>query len=252
MLIGVGHAPLDMVAIDLNTQIDFCTPGGAYPVENMQRMLEGLQRCLAWTRSESIPTISFIDSHRPWELDREGLPRHCIDGTPGQRKLDWTMIPPSMLIEGDNTLVVSISLFDHFRQVIFRKRGRDLFSNPKADRFLTQLQTKLFVIFGNGLECSVKSISLGLLARHRRVIVVTDACGLWNRGEADLALRQLSAKGATLIESHDLIPLLASDRLRRAQTRARKAPMAPKRPPLPLKNAPHGSTIPCSSPSNPT
>ena len=129
----------------------------------------------------------------------------CVDGTNGQRKIDFTLLPQCARIEVDNTLAVPLDLFRRYQQVIFRKRSDDLLENPKADRFLTQLLVGEFIVFGNGLEGAVKSLVLALLAREKPVTVLTDACGYWNKATAELALRQIIAKGAKLLTVDELL-----------------------------------------------
>lgn len=236
---GRKHAgSIDCVAIDLNTQFDFCDVNGAYPVANASQLTLALREVMHWAIRHHIPVVSSLDSHRRWEITRENVPVHCVDGTAGQRKLDFTMLDPHKMIEGDNTLWVPIDLFTTMRQVIFRKRTRDFFANPKADRFLTQLQTQQYVVFGNGLESSVKNVALGLLTRHRKVSVVVDACGYWDKTEAELSLRQMEAKGVELITVSSL-----EDRIRpRASA---PAPPPPDDPTCtaPLPDRPMNGTI---------
>lgn len=190
---------LECVLVDMNTQWDFCDDQGAYPVANRRDVVAAYRRLMDWAGANHVAVISSLDSHRRWELNREGVPPHCIDGTAGQRKLDFTLLPNHLMVEGDNTLAVSIDLFDHVDQVLFRKRTHDLLCNPKADRFMTQLPCEEFIVFGNGLENSIKALVLGLICRGRRVSVVLDACGYWVPPESDLAVRQIWAKGATLL-----------------------------------------------------
>jgi hypothetical protein len=105
----------------------------------------------------------------------------------------------------DNTLCCPCDLFKRYQQVIFRKRTDDLLSNPKADCFLNLLKTDEFILFGVGLESSVKALALALRARGRRTRIVVDACGYWNKSAADLALRQVVAKGVELITVRELL-----------------------------------------------
>jgi len=190
----------ECVIIDLNTQRDFCDSNGAYPVCNIDRLLPALRSVVTWARQNDAPVISSLESHRQWEVTRDGLPvLCCIDGTPGQRKVDFTLFPDRVCVEVDNTLAVPFDLFGECQQVIFRKRTDDLLANPKAERFLTHLSVDEFVIVGNGLESAVKAVTLGLLARNKRVTVVLDACGYWDIACADFAVRQIAAKGAGIV-----------------------------------------------------
>jgi len=102
-------------------------------------------------------------------------------------------------------LAVPLNLFAQYQQVVFRQRSVDLFDNPKADRFVTQLWADEFVLFGNAAEAAVKAVALGLVARHKNVTVIRDACGYWDRGSADLSFRLFAAKGVRLMTVDELL-----------------------------------------------
>jgi len=205
-MVGNGNGSTwECVVLDLNTQRDFCDPKGARPVRNVCQLTGTLPRLVEWTTRQRVPIISSMDSHRRNEIHRGISQEHCIDGTPGQLKLSYTVLATAVAVEGDNTLSVPLDLFGMHQQVIFRKRTPDLFGNPKADRFLTQLAVNEFVVCGVGLEYSVRTMALGLLGRGRKVTVVYDACGYWTAPDADLALRQLRAKGADIVSIDQLV-----------------------------------------------
>lgn len=195
----------EYIMVDLNTQQDFCTCGGANPVVNLAGLIPALRRVIAWTKRNCVPVVSAIDSHRARELVRAGSRTWCVDGSEGQRKVDFTVFPRCARIEVDNTLSVPLDLFEQYQQLIFRERTDDLFANPKADRFMTQMPVGEFVVFGNVLESTVKAVVLGLLSRAKPVAIVPDACGYWDRAAADLAVRQVHAKGANIVTVDELL-----------------------------------------------
>lgn len=219
---GNGRA-YECVTVDLNTQRDFCDSTGAYPVANVTELIPALRRVIAWTMRNYVPIVSCIDAHRPCEITDGDHRACCVDGTIGQRKVEFTVFPRCARVEVDNTLAVPLDLFESFQQVIFRKRTDDLLSNPKADRFLTQLPANEFLVFGNTVESSVKSLVLGLLARQKPATLVGDACGYWSRSSADLALRQMCAKGAHIITVDELLTRKLSRRRRYRVVHARSA-----------------------------
>jgi nicotinamidase-related amidase len=196
---------LPCVLVDVNTQLDFLDVEGTCPVTNREILIPELRRTIAWAKRNHVPVISAIDCHRPEEVRHVQYPRHCLDGTPGQKKIGFTLFGSYVMIEGDNTLSVPIDLFRKHQQVIFRKRTADFFLNPKADRFITQLPAAEYMVMGLGMEGAVRAIALGLLSRNKRVTVVHDACGYFDASEADLATRLLEAKGAELISVADLL-----------------------------------------------
>lgn len=198
-----GAPKWDRVLIDICTQRDFLDAGAILQVANREGVVPRLEQVFNWVRRSGIGVVASVESHRPSE-PLAGFPLHCIDGTPGQEKLGFTYVQPSILVEVDNTLALPPDLREKYRQLIFRKRAREVLSNPKADRFLTQLEAGEFIILGVGLERAIKTLALGLLARHKAVTVVSDACGYWSAADSDLALRQLAAKGIKVVTADEL------------------------------------------------
>lgn len=198
-------AVFECVLVDINTQEDYCHPQGAYPVGNASDLLPALRKVVAWTKRNLVPTVSSIESRRATELTDSGTPICCLDGSLGQQKIPFTLLPTRAIIEIDNTLTIPTNFFRRYQQVIFRKRTDDLLANPKADRLLTQLPVKEFIVIGAGLETSVKAAVLGLLARNKLVTVVTDACGYAHEATGILALRQMVAKGANTTTVEELL-----------------------------------------------
>ena len=204
MIAESSSAECPCVLVDLNTQYDFFHAQGAMPVLEAPYLIPAIRTVVAWGRRNRVPVISSVESRRPEEALGSTQQRCCVDGSAGQRKLEFTIFPSSTYVEVDNTLTVPTDLFNQYQQVVFRKRSDDLLTNPKADRFLTQLAINEFILFGAGIERCVKSLALALLARHKTVKIITDACGCWNRSVADLSLRQVVAKGAELLTVDEL------------------------------------------------
>jgi nicotinamidase-related amidase len=192
------------VFVDVCTQRDYLTPGGARPSANAQIVIPNIKRMMALARWARIPTISCVDARRPDDV--RGLPQpDCVLGTPGQRKLPFTLLPDRVHINSDNCLCVSLDLLHEHQQAILTKHHRDPFTNPKLDRLLTEMRAERFVVFGVSLEASIRLLTLGLMLRHRRVAVVQDACGWWDPEEGNMTIRQLAAKGCELVATHGLI-----------------------------------------------
>jgi len=205
---------LECLVVDLNTQRDFCHSNGAAPVSNLEPLSIALRHMTAWVRRNYAPVVSSIESHRWCDLSDSGQPLCCLDGTPGQQKLEYTLLPKRSWIEADNTLWCPLDVFHTYQQAIFRKHTDDLLSNPKADRLFTQIYANEFILYGISAEGSVKALALGLLARGKKVTVVMDACGYWSNATADLAFRQIGAKGAELVTVPALLKRRLSRRIR--------------------------------------
>lgn len=192
------------VFVDMCTQRDYLVPDGAHPSLNANQILPNLKHVMAFARWARVPTLSCVDARRP--NDVRGLPHpHCVLGTPGQRKVPFSLLPDHVAIDSDNCLCISLDVLQAHQQAILAKEHRDPFTNPKLDRLLTELPIRRFVVFGVSLETSVRLLALGLLLRHRRVSVVYDACGYWNAEDGAMALRQLAAKGCDLLNTQQLV-----------------------------------------------
>ena len=208
------------VLIDVCTQRDYLEPSAILQVANRDELLANLRLLFGWATVARIPVVSLIDSHRPTEPNN-GFPLHCIDGTPGQWKPDFTLLEPRILVEADNYLCLPPDLRKNYRQLLFRKRSRDVLSNPKADRFFTQLRAQELIIVGVGVERAIRGLALGLLARHKTVTVVSDACGYWSAADGELAIRQLVAKGIRSATTAAVIAPPATPAPRRKRLRRR-------------------------------
>jgi nicotinamidase-related amidase len=192
------------ILIDVCTQRDYLATDGACRCLNADATRSSVKRLMALARWARLPAISCVEARRPCEA--RGLARpDCVIGAPGQRKLPATLLPNRVHVDCDNFLCVPLDLLQHYQQAILVKHHRDPFTNPKLDRLLTEVDTPRFVVFGAGLETSIRLLVLGLLLRGRRVALVRDACGFWNGDEGEMTLRQLEAKNCELLTTPQFI-----------------------------------------------
>jgi len=192
------------IFVDVCTQRDYLAPDGARPALNAARVVSNLKHLLAFARWARVATLSCVEARRPDDV--RGLPHpDCVLGTPGQRKLPFTLLPDRVVIDSDNCLCVALDILQQHQQAILVKEHRDPFTNPKLDRLLTEMPGRRFVLFGVSLEASIRLLALGLMLRHRQVAVVYDACASWNADHGEMALRQLAAKGCELVGTAELI-----------------------------------------------
>lgn len=200
---SLGLSQLD-VFLDIGTQRDYLQADGARRIANADIATANIKHLVALARWARIPTLSCIDAFRPKDVSASDL-NCCRQGTPGQRKIGFTILPDHVRIESDNCLCVPLDLFKHVQQAILTKRHPDPFTNPKIDRLLTEMPARRFVVFGVSLDETLRLLVLGLMLRHRPVSVIPDACGFWNEAEAEMVLRQLSAKGVEMISTADYV-----------------------------------------------
>ncbi|UCD52260.1 MAG: cysteine hydrolase [Phycisphaerales bacterium] len=191
------------VLVDINTQRDFLLADGRACIRNHRRVLTHIRRMMAWARHKDIPMISTCDIH-PDDGGHNGDPRYCIDGTPGQRKISYTLMQNRIMFPADGNTDLPRDMLRRYQQIILQKRTEDPFDEPRIDRLLSELCAAEFVLIGACAEGAVKAAALGLLQRDKRVAVIVDAVGYHDSREAKMAFRKMEAKGARLIETRRL------------------------------------------------
>lgn len=215
---SLGLSQLD-VFLDIATQQDYLSVDGARPILNAEETTHNIKRLIALARWARIPTLSCVDAFRK----ENGNGHHNGNGQANgnghangngnghgatgdiPRKIGFSILPDHMRVESDNCLCVPLDLFKHVQQAILTKRHADPFTNPKLDRLLTEMPARRFIVFGVGLDETLRLLVLGLLLRHRPVTVIPDACGYWNQAEAEMVLRQLSAKGVAMMSTEEFV-----------------------------------------------
>jgi len=187
------------ILVDVDTQNDLLIAWGTNCIKNHRRVLMNIRRAYAWARIKNIKVVSTA-----LVKPRRNGDNFCISGTDGQKKISYTLRNKRIVLEADNSTDLSRDLFTRFEQIILNKRCEDPFDEPRAERLLTELRADEFVVIGAPAEGAVEATVLGLLQRKKRVIVLTDAVGVYDRKTADISLRKMQAKGAILMETKDL------------------------------------------------
>jgi nicotinamidase-related amidase len=185
------------VFVDVCIQREYLTRNGQAPCHNADQVALNAKHLMAFARLAKVPVLSCVDVNRGNRIGPEYV-SIISQAAPHERKAAFTLLPHYTVVESDNSLSVSLDLLQQYQQAIFTKIHRDPFTNPKLDRLLTEMPARRFIVFGIPLETSLRILVLGLLRRKRKVTLLADACGYWNRAEADMVLRQLGVKGCKL------------------------------------------------------
>ena len=189
------------VVIDVDTQKDYFLADGAACIRNHRRVLANLRRVMAWARYRNIRVIStklaYIESRT-----ENGDHLQCTDG---QEKLSYTTRHKTVSFPADGSTDLQREILRNYDQVVLEKRCPDPFKEPRIDRILCELRADEFIVVGALTEEAVKSTVLGLLARRKNVTLLVDAVGSHNKNAAEVALRQMEAKGAKIAEIKNLV-----------------------------------------------
>lgn len=203
MILQMVRAKRRPVLVDINTQRDFLLADGGACIRNHRRVLTHIRRMMAWARANNTPIISTCEIY-PADNNHNGDPAHCIDGTLGQRKISYTLMPKRIVFPADGNTDLPRDMLRRYQQVVLHKRCEDPFDEPRIDRLLSEVCAAEFVLVGACAETAVKAAALGLLQRNKRVAVVVDAVGYHDSREAKMAFRKMEAKGARLLETRRL------------------------------------------------
>ncbi len=213
---GSGLRRITRVFIDVDTQRDFMYPQGADYFPQAGRIAPMVARLFRCARSRGYPVVSTTMCLR--ENGSTSLPRNngCVEGTNGQKKPAFALLARRASFGPNGNTDLPLGLLRRCQQVIFEKRGADPFEHPRFDRLLNQIQVGEYVVFGLTIEQAVKYTVLGLLARGKQVKLVIDAAAGRDKHQAEMALRQMIAKGARVVTAQELAPTMQPRLVREA------------------------------------
>jgi nicotinamidase/pyrazinamidase len=167
------------IFIDVDTQLDFVSPGGALYVPGAEKRLP----VIAALNRKAPKLISTVDAHPENDPEFKVWPPHCVLGTFGQRKPSDLLVP---------------------NQIIFEKTTTDAFLNPRFLPLLQELGGDRYVVYGVVTEICVRFAALGLLAQGKPVDVVIDAIAALNSEAADKFFAEFTTRGGRLVTSSSI------------------------------------------------
>jgi len=184
------------VVIDIDTQKHFFVDNSKTRIIDKKTVLANIRRVIAWTRLKNIRVISTIHISA---IDAYGYNFRRYH-TNGLEKIGFTLRNRRIQFDATDCTDLPINILERYDQVIFRKRCIDPFKEPRIDRMLTEFKADEFILIGSLVEGAIKATALGLLARRKSVRVLVDAAGSVDKDAAEIACRQMLAKGAKLTD----------------------------------------------------
>ncbi len=184
--------------VDVDTQTHFFWNDSQVCVQNHRQVLTNILRVIHWAHLGNIRMISTV----------QVLGRCCnlmVGGTDGQKKLRHTVCRRCISFDATDCTDLLPGIFEEYEQVIFCKRCFDPFAEPRADRMLSESEADEFILIGAATEGAIRATALGLLARHKKVTVLVDATGSYNKKVGETTLRLLRERGAKLINTRRLL-----------------------------------------------
>jgi nicotinamidase/pyrazinamidase len=185
---------------DIDTQLDFVTPGGALYGPGAERLIPAVAALNRYAGENGIPLISTTDAHPENAAEFQVWPPHCVVGTFGQQKPCATLLPSRAIVPYDPAWSAAGSL-SAASQLIIEKNDLDFFSNPHVPSVLSALEVTECVVYGVFIDYCVKFAIMGLLRSGRQVSLVTDASASISQEAGNQVIRDFVAAGGRLISS---------------------------------------------------
>jgi len=207
-------APHRVVFWDVDTQADFLLPGGNLYVPGAEKLLPNLARLVDAARQGRVVLVSSADAHTPDDPEFRDFPPHCVQGTPGQKKVHETLLAHPVVVPSTHCAALPGRICPG-QQVLVEKRALDVFTNPNIENVLARVAESCapaapeFVIFGVVTEYCVRCAAAGLLDRGHRVAIVTDAIETLDPAAGSRTLDELKSRGARLISTEEALVLAA-------------------------------------------
>jgi nicotinamidase/pyrazinamidase len=189
---------------DIDTQLDFVTPGGALYGPGAERLIPAVAALNRHAAEHAIPLISTTDAHPENAAEFKVWPPHCVTGTFGQQKPTATLLPNRAIVPYDAAFDIA-TLNNAASQFIVEKDDLDMFSNPYLPRLLFGLDVTECVVYGVFIDYCVKCAIVGLVRSGFHVSLITDASASISQEAGDRVVSEFVAAGGSLISSSEAL-----------------------------------------------
>lgn len=197
--------PSSTVFIDIDTQVDFVEPHGALYVSGAEQLKPRFFRLIQAARRHSIPVVASADAHAPDDPEFEVFPPHCVAGTPGQQRIPETVPERATVVPAEGGYSPSP---DADVTWVLEKVTFDFFSNPDAERVVSDTGAKTAFVFGLALDYCVRAAALGLRERGYETVLIRDATAPVTAEGGERALEELEAAGVRFATTDEVLAAL--------------------------------------------
>lgn len=187
---------------DVDTQVDFISPGGKLYVPGAEAILPNLARLTSWAKENGILIVASTDAHFEHDAEFKLYPPHCVIGTPGQQKVRETHAAKQLVIP-NRPVQLPVSLSE-YEQIIFEKQYFDVFTNPNIEALLQRLGRRNVILYGVVTEICVAAAARGLLERGWVVSIVQDAIRCLDEAKGGTTLEEIQQRGGKLVTTEQV------------------------------------------------
>ena len=193
---------------DVDTQFDFMYPGGKLYVPGAEAIIPNLERLTSFAAQHQIPIVASTDAHLSTDAEFRQYPFHCLKDTPGQRKVEGTLLPQHLMIP--NRKIDLPGDLGGYPQIILEKQTVDVFTNPNTEALLTLIGRPEIVLYGVVTEICVDHAARGLIRRDFRVHLVEDAVRSLDSDRALATSHLVRQHGGLLLTTSEVLDLCRS------------------------------------------
>ena len=193
------------VFVDIDTQHDFISADGALSVPGAENIRGNLRALTNFAIKNGVKIIASADAHTPDDREFEIFPPHCVQGTPGQKKIEETCVPNTLVIENSAPETHPHEVVSGADQILLEKQTYDVFTNPNAAEVVKSANADEHIVYGVATDYCVKAAVFGLLDRGHQVIVVEDAIAAVDEKAGNDAVAMMKGQGAIFKKTPDVI-----------------------------------------------
>ena len=163
------------VFVDIDTQYDFISRDGALSVPGAEEIRGNLETLTDYAVNNGIKIVASADAHVPDDKEFEVFPPHCVQNTPGQKKIEETTTAATVVLKNDASETARANQIEDADQILLEKQTYDVFTNPSAPGIFEAAAGDEYIVYGVATDYCVKAAAVGLLERGYNVTVVKDA-----------------------------------------------------------------------------
>ncbi len=193
------------VFVDIDTQHDFIDADGALSVPGAEDIRENLHMLTNHALETGVKIIASADAHAPDDKEFEVFPPHCVQDTPGQKKIEETSVANTQVITNTASGTHPHEVVSGADLVLLEKQTYDVFTNPNTAEIVRAANADEHIVYGVATDYCVKAAVCGLLDRGHNVIVVEDAIAAVDESAGNDAIALMKRQGAIFKKTREII-----------------------------------------------
>ena len=193
------------VFVDIDTQYDFINRDGALSVPGAEEIRGNLRTLTDYAVNNGIKIIASADAHVPNDKEFEVFPPHCVQNTPGQKKIEETTLAATVVLKNDASDEAQADNIENADQILLEKQTYDVFTNPNAPGIFEAADGDEYIVYGVATDYCVKAAAVGLLERGYKVTVVQDAIAAVAPETEEESIALMEEMGAAFTTTHEVV-----------------------------------------------